>query len=180
MQQAISESNPPAGGGIWKPKPENPSEAQLRAYGGFAFLYLRSEHHKHVPLQAARLAIQPPIDLLQFQLFHHNDVPRCGVTWAFLDRTAEGKLVSGETLLPAEWRSGSQMWVIEIIAPYGDGTAAEVVRWLKRALPPSIDSVRYLRVGSDHRPSKVLEVRRIDGAHWGTRLVDPSAILEEE
>jgi hemolysin-activating ACP:hemolysin acyltransferase len=39
-----------------------------------------------------------------------------------------------QILTLSESLSGNQMYVIEIIAPWGHGTAANVVRWLKRNL----------------------------------------------
>jgi cytolysin-activating lysine-acyltransferase len=131
-------------------------------------------------MHLARLAIQPPIDLLQYKIFRFDGIPRYGVTWAFLSRDAERKVIEGLVLEPKEWRSGNRMWVMEIIAPYGQGTAKEVVLWLKRSLPEEINRVRYLRVGGDHLLQKVIEVRRIDGARWGTHLVHPDQISESE
>jgi hemolysin-activating ACP:hemolysin acyltransferase len=153
-----------------QPDPENPTEPQLRAYGDFSFLYLRSEFHKNIPMHMARLALQPAIDLNQFRIFRIDNVPRYGFTWAFLSPEVERKIVAGKVLTPSEWLSGKQMWVIEIIAPYGEGTAASVVHWLKRNLPKNIDSVRYMRVAADPAKNRVFDVRRINGARWGTRI----------
>ena len=157
------------------PDPEHPTEAQRLAYGDFAFLYLRSDFHRKVPLHLARLNIQPPIDLGFSKLFHIEGVPRFGVTWAFLGEEAEAKMMRGEALAPADWRSGPNMWVIEIIAPYGQGTAASVVRWLRHNLPDRINTVKYLRIDPEVGVKRVIEVNRVKGAHWGAhRLQDPA------
>ena len=160
--------------------PEFPTEEQLRAYGDFAFLYLRSDHHRKVPMEAARLAIQPPIDRMQFHLFRFEGVPRYGVTWAFLSPEAERKLLTQAALLPAEWNSGPQMWVIEIIAPYGQGTAAQVVKWLKNNLGENVSSVRYMRVDAQHKTRKILEISRIKGTRWGARYIPVSTLINGE
>ena len=157
-----------------EPDPENPTEAQRLAYGDFAFLYMRSEFHRNVPLHLARLSIQPAIDLGFYKIFHIDDIPRYGVTWAFLSEATEAKLMRGEMLAPADWRSGNRMWVIEIIAPYGQGTAAAVVHWLKRSLPETISRVRYLRSDAGRNLTRIVEVNRIKGAHWGIRVLRPT------
>lgn len=164
-----------AGAPLVQPDPENPTQAQRLAYGDFAFLYMRSNHHKNVSLHLARMSIQPAIDLGFYKIFHIDGMPRYGVTWAFLSEAAEAKLMRGEILAPAEWRSGNRMWVIEIIAPYGQGTAAAVVHWLKRSLPDTIDKVRYLRSQSDNALKRIVEVNRMNGTQWGARLVPVSA-----
>ena len=158
---------------IPNPTPEFPTQEQLRAYGDLAFLYLRSEMHRDVPLHLARLAIQPAIDLSFYKVFHNDGIPRYGVTWAFLSPEAEAKVARGELLQPSEWMSGDQMWVMEIIAPYGQGTAAAVVKWLKQNLPEKVSSVRYQRVDPKSGVVKVLEVTRMRGTQWGTRIVPP-------
>jgi len=166
-----SSASDPKSAPLTVPDPENPTEAQRLAYGDFAFLYMRSEFHKNVPLHLARLSIQPAIDLGFYKLFHIDDMPRYGVTWAFLSEDAEAKLMRGEILLPAEWRSGDRMWVIEIIAPYGQGTAAAVVHWLKRSLPEKITKLRYIRSDQSRNLKRIVEMKRMNGAQWGTKLV---------
>ncbi len=150
---------------------ENPTEEKLRAYGDLAFLYLRSEHHRELPLRLARQMVQPPIDLGFYKVFYIDDVPRYAFTWAFLDEDAEAKVIRGELLLPKEWRSGDRMWVMEIIAPYGQGTAAFVIKWLRHSLPEEINKFRWMRVDREHRMTRVTEITRIKGAHWGAHRV---------
>lgn len=67
-----------------KPTPKLPNEAQLTAYADFAFLYLRSEHHRDIPWHLARRMIQPPIDLGYFKTFRFDGVPRFGIIWTML------------------------------------------------------------------------------------------------
>lgn len=158
-----------------QPTPEFPTQDQLRAYGDFAFLYMRSDFHRDVPLHLARLAIQPAIDLGFYKVFHNDGIPRYGVTWAFLGPEAEARLTRGEVLKPAEWRSGPNMWVIEIIAPYGQGTAAAVVKWLRHNLPDGIQTVKYQRIDRDTGVKRVIAVNRVKGAHWGAHLIEQQA-----
>ena len=158
-----------------EPTPEHPTAAQLEAYGDFAFLYLRSETHKTVQLQIARRMIQPPIDLSFYKLFRFDGVPRVGITWAFLGPEQERRFLDGELLEPAEWRSGPRMWVMEIIAPYGQKSGGMAMNWLRKSLPQKIKRVRYMRLGRDGRSKRVIEVNRGAGKIWGAKLVDPAA-----
>lgn len=159
--------------------PEYPTKAQIAAYGAFAFLYLRSDQHRDVPMHLARLAIQPAIDLGFFKIFEHEDVPRAAVTWAFLDRDAERRMVAGELLKPQDWVSGDVMWVREIIAPYGKGTAAAVVRWLQRSVPDRVSRVRYLRIDPGHQRRRIVEITR-HGSGFGARAVPAAHILNDD
>lgn len=45
---------------------------------------------------------------------------------------AETKFIAGELLEPREWRSSGQMWVMEIIAPYGQSSAVKTVRYMPK------------------------------------------------
>ena len=105
--------------------------------------------------------------------------PRAAFTFALLNPETEAKLISGQMLDPSDWRSGSILWVVEMIMPYGQETGADMVRWLKAHLPDTVDRVRYLRTKRADRPAKVIEVRRIEGARWGTRVVTPKLTTEE-
>jgi len=147
--------------------PEFPNEAQLTAYGDFAFLYLRSDHHRDFPLHIARRMIQPPIDLGFFKTFRFDGVPRFGITWAMLSPVAEEKFIAGEMLEPREWRSGGQMWVMEIIAPYGQRCAVQAVNWLRKSVPEPVKTVRYMRMDPDHKAHKIIEISRGAGAIRG-------------
>jgi len=151
--------------------PENPDRSQLAAYGALAFLYLRSERHRGVSLSAARLAIQPAIDLRFNHILEVDGVPRAAVTWAFLGPEAEAKLKAGQRLMPKDWVSGEQMWLLDIIAPYGQGTAAHVVRWLRHNVPSTVETLKYMRIGRDNRPSKIVQIRRLTGNTCGVTLI---------
>ena len=61
-------------------------------------------------------------------MFRREGVPRSAVTWAFLSPDAERRFAAGETLRPRDWNSGPQMWVMDIVAPYGQGTGAHAMK----------------------------------------------------
>ncbi|MAQ85151.1 MAG: hypothetical protein CMH12_18140 [Maritimibacter sp.] len=158
---------------------EFPDDAQIRQYGDLAFLYLRSVPHQRWSVSDLRRAMQPPVDLGQLRIFYHEGAPRAAFTFALLNPETEAKLISGQMLDPSDWRSGTIFWVVEMIMPYGQHTGADMVRWLKAHLPDTVDRVRYLRTKRADRPAKVIEVRRIEGAHCGARVLDTHSSQHE-
>ena len=58
--------------------------------------------------------------LQQFRLFYDKDKPIGVALWARVDDDVEQRLTSGNARLrPQDWTSGSKVWVVEIIAPFG-------------------------------------------------------------
>ena len=160
------------------PTPEHPTPEQLAAYGDLAFLMLRTNTYQNVPIHLARRCIQPPIDLGFYRVFRRDGVPRAAVTWAFLGPEQEAKMVRQEALQPAEWVSGKQMWVMDIFAPYAQGSAVRVAKWVKNSLPQDIDNVRFVRIGDARKGLRFFEARRISGSRWAPRLLDADRVLE--
>lgn len=156
--------------------PENPSSEKLRAYGELMFLVLRSRFHRETPVRNIRLSFQPAIDLGFYKIFRADGVPRAAVTWAFLSPEVERRYMQGYFMQPQEWVSGKQMWVVEIVAPYGQGTAVSVVNWLRRKVAEPIDTVRYVRGNADGSVRRVVEIRRGEGAIRGARRLRPGEI----
>ncbi|KMW56067.1 hypothetical protein AIOL_001019 [Candidatus Rhodobacter oscarellae] len=149
---------------------EFPTAERLRAYGDLCFLYFRSEPHKEKPFNLMRWIVQVPVDLGQYRIFYAEDIPRAAFTWAMVEDAAEAKILSGTALLPAEWRSGRQMWIMDILAPFGQGTASDVSRWMKENMPQDINTIRTIRPNPDGS-ARVIELNRIDGARWGARKI---------
>ena len=133
------------------------------------FLLLREEAYRDAPLWRARLTVQPAIDLGQYQVLRWDGVARAAITWAFLSDEAERTLLDGDRLEPALWCSGPNLWVQDIFAPYGQGTGAAAMNWLRRAVPHTIETVRWLRRAPGKGVARVVEARRLPNARWGTR-----------
>lgn len=156
------------------PDTENPDANKVAAYGALAFLYLRSPMHNSVPLERARLTIQPPLDLGYYHIFKDaDDVPRAAVSWAYLSDEAEARFSAGQILQPRDWRSGPNMWVIEIIAPFQRRTGATVMNWLRRSVPKEINEVKYLRLGAQGDVTRIVSCKRMSNKKWGASLLPP-------
>lgn len=111
------------------PPLEVPSAEKLRVLGDMLFLAFRSERHQKMSVATLRAHLEPAVELGQFRVFRFDDVPRAYFTWGWLDTTAEAKLVGGEALAPAEWQSGDNLWLVDLVAPYR-GLTASLVRWI--------------------------------------------------
>ena len=153
------------------PEPEFPSEESLRGYGALAFLYMRSPRYANWPVKALRLFIQPPIDLKQGRLFHHDGIPRAACTWAHLSPEVEEAWVNGDLPKPAQWLSGDSLWLMDIVAPYGQGSGGQALRAFMRNLPEKITRFRYLRVDKSGKLKKIVEIKRREGGGWHAPVV---------
>ncbi|KNG95377.1 toxin-activating lysine-acyltransferase [Pseudaestuariivita atlantica] len=149
---------------------EFPTPERLRAYGDLCFLYFRSDAHRDKSFGLMRWIVQVPVDLGQYKIMYATDIPRAGFTYAMLDDAAEQKLLGGTALQPAEWRSGRQMWIMDVLAPYGQGSAQQIIRWIRHHTAPDITSIRTLRPNPGGG-TRIVEHTRIDGARWGARKI---------
>lgn len=152
-------------------EPEFPSSDKLQLYGALAFLYFHSARHRRWPVESLRLILQPPVDLDQAKIFYHEGAPRGAITWGLLDEAAEQSLLRGEMLKPAQWHSGRNFWLMEVLAPYEQGTGTKMMRWVKDNLPDTVNTVRFRRIGPDHKPKRVIESHRLQGKTWGARIL---------
>lgn len=162
-----------------QPTPEYPTKAQLKSYGDLMFLYMRIRAYDNVPMRQIRLNIQPPIDLGFHKIFYRNAVPRAAVTWAFLGPQQENAFVKGLGLKANDWISGRQLWITEIYAPYGQGTARDVFRWLMATVSKEHNIVRWTRMkgGKLHR---IVESRRKVDRLWTHHPMSVDQFLKAE
>lgn len=151
-------------------RPEFPSADAITAYGGLCFLYMHSSRHAGWSVQQLRRIVQPPIDLKQAKIFYYEGVPRAACTWAHLDDAAERQLLLGQPLTPAQWRSGPNLWLMEIIAPYEQGTGARAFRAFMEHIPAGISRFRYARVDANGKIRRFVESTRLADGAWGAKI----------
>ncbi|SEW09691.1 cytolysin-activating lysine-acyltransferase [Aliiroseovarius sediminilitoris] len=152
-------------GGLIEVSPLYPNDDVLRVFGELAFLAFYSNVYGNWSARALAKAFEPPIYLKQFNIYRARDVPRGLVTWAKLDAAAEKKHLSGSGLDEFdEWRSGDQLWIMDIMAPWGHG--AEIIENIKSTIQE--DSVKTLRIHKGQK--KILEWHRAPGSSkWKIR-----------
>lgn len=139
------------------PPIETPTPDKLRVYGDILFLAFRSPRHARMQTALLRHYVEPPVELGQFRIFRFDDVPRGMFTWGWLNREAEEKLVSGETLSPEDWQSGDRLWIIDLIAPYR-GLTASMVRWIMQRGNFSEDAFWFRRVADDNSTTRIVHI----------------------
>ncbi len=60
----------------------------------------------------------PAIALDQFRLWRQNNMPVAFATWAYLSDEAEERMQQGVRRLgPADWKSGDNLWLMDLVAP---------------------------------------------------------------
>ena len=86
------------------------------------WLLTQSQQHKFMFLADMEWYFLPPFRLRQFRVFHKDKSPIAFVSWAYVSEEVEERLKSGATRLkPEDWRSGDNLWLIDLCAPFGGG-----------------------------------------------------------
>ncbi len=149
---------------------EFPSRDQLLAMGELTFLYLRASIYQKASVAQLRSVLQPPVDTGHFAIMRQNGVPRGAITFAMVDEATEEKLISGALLTPKEWISGDRIWILDLIAPYGHGTTAELMRFWHRSLSPEVTQYHAQRWGKSREAVRRFTARRLPNGRWGSRM----------
>lgn len=86
------------------------------------WLLTQSPQHKFMFLADMEWYFLPPFRHRQFRVFHKDKAPIAFVSWAYVSDEVEERLKSGGTRLkPEDWRSGENLWLIDLCAPFGGG-----------------------------------------------------------
>ncbi|CCH48516.1 toxin-activating lysine-acyltransferase [Pseudodesulfovibrio piezophilus] len=86
------------------------------------WLLTQSPQHKFMFLTELEWYFLPPLRHRQFRVFHKDKAPIAFVSWAYVSDEVEERLKSGATRLkPEDWRSGDNLWLIDLCAPFGGG-----------------------------------------------------------
>jgi len=92
----------------------------LPAMGPILMLYMQSAHRRHNFLADLEWLLLPPLMNKQCKLYMKQEYPVSFLSWAFLDKDAEKRLLSsGGRLRPGDWKCGDRLWIIDIVAPFG-------------------------------------------------------------
>lgn len=120
MDSSVETENTQHSGGQSGALPGGPAEALGQVVG----LMMASPSHKHLFVTDLEWLVAPPILLRQFRIFRRDSAPVGFVSWAFLSTEAGERLAAGRIKLsPAEWNTGGQPWLIDVVAPFGGGEA---------------------------------------------------------
>ncbi|MEK9695871.1 MAG: toxin-activating lysine-acyltransferase, partial [Candidatus Poseidoniales archaeon] len=108
----------------------DPSSDHYRDYGIIAALCTHSDTHKRWSANDLMRLFMAPILLNQYRIFYDYNRPVGFVTWALFGEDAVNAYVERtRKLQPLDFHSGDQVWVIDLVAPFG-GTR-EIVRAMR-------------------------------------------------
>ncbi len=88
--------------------------------GDMPYLMSQSPNHKNFFISDLEWMVITPILLKQFRVFYAKDRPIGCMMWAYANEDVAERLSAGNARLkPQDWKSGEDLWVVDIIAPYG-------------------------------------------------------------
>jgi cytolysin-activating lysine-acyltransferase len=88
--------------------------------GEITWLMTQSPRHKAIPLGDLEWLVMPAILLRQFRIFYKGEQPVGVALWALADDLVAGRIDAGDRRLTAvEWKSGTAMRIVELVAPFG-------------------------------------------------------------
>jgi cytolysin-activating lysine-acyltransferase len=97
-----------------------PPKTVAQVLGEITWLMTQSPRHKAMPIGDLEWLVMPAILLRQFRIFYQGEQPVGVVLWALVDDLVAKRIDAGDKRMAAvEWKSGSNMRVIDVVAPFG-------------------------------------------------------------
>jgi cytolysin-activating lysine-acyltransferase len=97
-----------------------PPKTVSQVLGEITWLMTQSPRHKAIPLGDLEWLLMPAILLRQFRIFYHGEQPVGVALWALADDLVAKRIDGGDKRLAAvEWKSGTNMRIVELVAPFG-------------------------------------------------------------
>ena len=94
-----------------------------QVFGEITWLMTQSPRHKAIPLGDLEWLVMPAILLRQFRIFYKGEQPVGVALWALADEIVAKRIDAGDRRLTAvEWKSGANMRIIDVVAPFGGET----------------------------------------------------------
>jgi cytolysin-activating lysine-acyltransferase len=99
---------------------ETAPKTVAQVMGEITWLMTQSPRHKAIPLGDLEWLVMPALLLRQFRIFYKGEQPVGVVLWALVDRLVAQRIDAGDRRLTAvEWKSGTTMRIVDIVAPFG-------------------------------------------------------------
>jgi cytolysin-activating lysine-acyltransferase len=121
LQQAFAAFavSPPASAGAETSGQAAPKTV-AQVLGEIVWLMTQSPRHKAIALGDLEWLVMPAILLRQFRIFYKGEQPVGVVLWALADELVARRIDAGDKRLTAvEWKSGTGMRIVELVAPFG-------------------------------------------------------------
>lgn len=108
---------------------------KLPLLGPMTWLMLQRGSTRNILLSDLEWRVMPALVLDQVRLHMREEAPIAFITWARLSSAAaERYREPPHRLAPSDWKSGEEIWIVDIVAPFGGG--AEAVQTLKEQVFP--------------------------------------------
>jgi cytolysin-activating lysine-acyltransferase len=115
-----SSANGSHAAGTAQPQAEPPPKTVSQVLGEITWLMTQSPRHKALLLGDLEWLVMPAILLKQFRMFYKGAQPVGVALWALTDGTVAKRIDAGDNRLTAvEWKSGTHMRIVDIVAPFG-------------------------------------------------------------
>ena len=106
---------------------------KLPLLGAVAWLMMQQASTRHTLLSELEWRIMPPLILDQTKIYMREDNPVAYVSWAMLSPEVSSRYcVAPHQLTAADWKSGNDIWIIDLFAPFGGGK--EVIAELRNEM----------------------------------------------
>jgi cytolysin-activating lysine-acyltransferase len=130
---------------------------KLPLLGPALWLFARDPMRRFTFIADLDWRLLPPLVLDQCKLYSREGIPWAFVTWARVSDSIDARLKSAAPLIaPHEWQSGDKLWLIDVVAPFGD---SQVVGQKALREIPGVASAQAWLPGADGR-LVLTEVRR--------------------
>lgn len=126
---------------------------KLPLLGPITWLMMQQGATRNLLLGDLEWRIMPALVLDQARLHMQDESPLAFVTWARLSAAAaERYRCAPHRLTPADWKSGDQVWIVDLVAPFGG--AREAIDDLKEKMFPG-QTIRQL-IPSPNGPAEFI------------------------
>src|SRR5882724_3873115 len=103
-----------------KAQHEPPPKTVSQVLGEITWLMTQSPRHKSMSLGDLEWFLMPAILLKQFRIFYKGEQPVGIALWALVDEIVAKRIDAGDKRLTAvEWKSGSNVRIVDVVAPFG-------------------------------------------------------------
>lgn len=107
--------------------------SKIPVLGAVAWLMMQQPGVRHTLLSELDWRVMPPLVLEQAKLYMRDNAPVAYVSWALLsEATAQRYMTAPHHLTAADWKSGDQVWIIDLVTPFGG--APEVIKELRETV----------------------------------------------
>jgi cytolysin-activating lysine-acyltransferase len=106
---------------------------KIPVLGAVCWLMMQQPGARHTLLSELDWRVMPALVLEQAKLYMRDTAPIAFVSWATLSDSVANRYLEGpHHLTAADWKSGDQIWIIDMLTPFGG--AAEVLKELRETV----------------------------------------------